>query len=113
MRALLRSLAADILHAVNDNGDTPLHAAASAGELACLRLLVGRGAPLVPNSAGSTPLHLVAELGDPACLRYLLEQGADVDAPNADGDSALHVAASVQREGQGGGRGRGRWSRGE
>jgi len=59
------------------------------------RCLVLLGLAVLGLAAGGADLRLVdaAKNGDGGALRVLLEQGADVNAPEADGTTALHWAA--------------------
>jgi len=93
----------------DENGYTPVHAAASWGRTDMLRLLLRRAAAAgreaataaanVPDSDGDTPLHHVAgaEELEPAVLRevldVLLEHGARPGRQNGDGRTCLEVCA--------------------
>ena len=112
MRALVEQ-GADKEKASND-GQTPLHLAASYFHLNVVSFLVEQGADKEKtNNNGETPLHLAArDLYDSVnhvggrrdydnhvggrrleVVRYLLEQGADRDKANNDGNTPLHLAA--------------------
>jgi ankyrin repeat protein len=75
-----------------------LHAAARAGHLELVRLLLDAGATVDGRDAdtGRTPLHsAVAEApadSAPGIARLLLDAGADVDAVTHDGASALDIS---------------------
>ncbi|CBJ25745.1 conserved unknown protein [Ectocarpus siliculosus] len=81
---------------VKDNcGDTPLHAASSAGCSEGIRALVEYGADIKAlNAKGRTPLALTAEFGCEDATVVLLDAGADVNAPadHTDGSAALSLA---------------------
>ncbi len=62
----------------DNQGDTPLMAAARIGNIEAARILISRGANLnVSNSAGETPLIAAVQRRDLAMTRLLLSQGAD------------------------------------
>jgi ankyrin repeat protein len=42
---------------------------------------------------GATPLMRAAKAGDVVMMRLLIAAGADLDRPNAAGETALHIAA--------------------
>lgn len=69
---------------VNDPGDfaTPLHAAAWAGKVEIIELLVKEGANLKARTkhTGETALHSAARTGRIEAMKLLLELGAEVDA---------------------------------
>ena len=50
--------------------------------------------PNMKNVKGATPLHLVCAAGSLPGLSLLLDHGADVDAFDADGRTALHIACA-------------------
>jgi len=73
---------------------TPLHIAASAGQLEIVKFLVSRGARLEARDDNTwTPLHYAAFIENPAVIDFLLESGAEVDAADTNGRTALHVSA--------------------
>ena len=78
--------------------ETPLHTAAAMGYEECARLLVGHGACLevLMGPMKMTALHLAAQDGNVDSLQVLVSGGASVDARNARGQSALHLAALAQ-----------------
>ncbi|MFM7706090.1 MAG: ankyrin repeat domain-containing protein [Rubrivivax sp.] len=64
-------------------GWTPLHYAASGPEVAMVRLLLERGAPIDARSPnGTTPLMMAARYGTEDAATLLLERGADVSLRN-------------------------------
>jgi hypothetical protein len=84
-------------------GDTALHVAAAAYDVAVARELVGAGADIrARNRRGAEPLHAAttggpgSEVWDPrrqaAIVRYLLGAGADLEATAAGGVTPLHRA---------------------
>ncbi|KAL0632586.1 hypothetical protein Q9L58_008517 [Maublancomyces gigas] len=81
-------------------GQTPLHAAAAAGHLHVMGLLMDKGASVdkyAPTENGQLPLHAAAVGGSREVMELLLERGADVDgyANTKNGQTALHGAAAV------------------
>ena len=78
--------------------ETPLHTAAAMGYEECTRLLVSHGACLevLMGPMKMTALHLAAQDGNVDSLQVLVSGGSSVDARNARGQSALHLAALAQ-----------------
>lgn len=84
----------------DENGWRPVHAAASAGHVACLSRLLERGAALEPGDApgGTTLLHLAARNGHVEMLRYLLhERRLEPFVTDAVRWTPLHLAASLDQ----------------
>ncbi len=74
--------------------DSALHYAAGRGRLACVQLLLDRGATVDSlNDEGKTPLHRAVSNEHPACARLLLSHGAAVDAMDSLGWRPMHHAA--------------------
>ncbi|XP_011696912.1 PREDICTED: transient receptor potential channel pyrexia-like [Wasmannia auropunctata] len=78
--------------------ETPLHVAASLGNVCCTKLLLNYGADVRVQlgTARSTPLHLAAEEGSVECTRLLLNAGAAWESKNSRGQTAMHLAALAQ-----------------
>jgi len=84
----------ECLKAVNERGYTPLHLAASAGQLEVASFLIERGADLeAKNSTGYTPLFLAVAGKKVEAVRLLLEKGAAVDAETRFQTTPLFTAA--------------------
>ena len=84
---------------VNKPGWTPLHYAASGGQVPTMRLLLDNHAYIDAASPnGSTPLMMAAMYGTVDAVRLLIEAGADPALKNAKGLSAIEFARQVQRE---------------
>lgn len=95
---LLRRHNVDI-EARNQDGWTPLHAAASNGHRSTLEFLLSRSAILeAKDESGETPCHKAVRKGRDDVLRCLLERGADPNAANNAGWTPLLTAARfIQR----------------
>lgn len=84
---------------VNKLGWTPLHYAATGGQVATMRLLLDNHAYIDAASPnGSTPLMMAAMYGTVDAVRLLIEAGADPALKNAKGLTAIEFARKVQRE---------------
>jgi ankyrin repeat protein len=83
---------------VNKTGWTPLHYAATSGQLAIMELLLENHAYIDAESPnGTTPLMMAAHYGTPAAVKLLLEAGADPNLKNQLGLSALDFAMRANR----------------
>lgn len=78
--------------APDDEGATPLHRAAAAGDADACALLLDGGASHDPDNHGNTPLYLAARNGHPDVCILLLKRGA-THVPNHNGYTPLFVAA--------------------
>lgn len=74
---------------------SPVHDAASSGDLAAVQAIVSSdpGQAIAPNVRNDTPIHLAAAGGHADVIRYLLEQGVPVDIGDNEGTTPLGVAA--------------------
>ncbi len=113
------------VNVADDTGTTPLSRALSTGNDFGARLLLSKGAAVVPafpadppllvvrdlamaqklieegadvnqaSARGVTPLMRAVGRNDEALARFYIEQGADVTLADADGNTALHAARSA------------------
>lgn len=85
--------------AVNRQGWTPLHYAASGEDPNIVAWLLDRGANVDATAAnGNTPLMMAAQYGASASIEVLLAKGADVNRLNQSNLSAADVAAQSGRD---------------
>ena len=87
------------IDARSDDGETPLHLAASAGKPGVVSLLLEAGAEVdARDNWGGTPLleALRVTFGNELAIAALLDAGADVNAGDEDGRVPIHEAASWQ-----------------
>lgn len=78
----------------DEDGMSPVHYAASCGNVEALRLLVGKGGgPDKPNHDGATAVHLAASCGQLNCLSFLTNFGASIWALENEGRTPLEEAA--------------------
>ena len=83
-----------LVNAKDENGRTPLHWAARAGNLEVLRYLVDKGAdPNALDNNGVASLHILARSGQPEAARLLIEKGADIDIKDPVKLTPLNMAA--------------------
>ena len=84
------------VNAQDEFGYSPIHAAASHGQLALLEFLLGKGANVaLRDEDGDTPL-LVCD--DSACFEVLEKNGADIDAKNSEGNGVVDRAMDFFEE---------------
>ncbi len=84
----------ELVNAANEEGDTPLHTAATARRTDAALYLIWRGADIeARNSAGQTPLLYAAYVGDATLVDTLVARGARFDYQDARGNSPFHFAA--------------------
>jgi uncharacterized protein len=83
---------------VNKTGWTPLHYAASNGQVAIINLLLENNAYIDAESPnGTTPLMMAAMYGTSAAVKLLLQEGADPKLKNQQGLTALDFARRGDR----------------
>ena len=83
---------------VNKTGWTPLHYAASGGNVPLLKLLIENHAYIDAESPnGTTPLMMAAMYGTGAAVELLLQEGADPRLTNQQGLTALQFAQRAER----------------
>jgi hypothetical protein len=83
---------------INKTGWTPLHYAASTGQVAIISLLLENSAYIDAESPnGTTPLMMAAMYGTPAAVSFLLQEGADPGLKNQQGLTALDFAQRGNR----------------
>lgn len=81
------------LDALFPKARTPLHLAASAGQVEVANLLIERGSALnAKDDKGATPLHWAVSNSHPAMIRSLLKAGADIEAVDLSWWTPLHLA---------------------
>jgi ankyrin repeat protein len=84
---------------VNKTGWTPLHYAATSGQLAIMELLLENHAYIDAASPnGTTPLMMAAHYGTPAAVKLLLDAGADPSLKNQLGLTAIDFAHRGNRQ---------------
>lgn len=72
---------------------TPLHIAATGGDLSSVRVLLRSGADVnAEDRFHHTPLHMAAQQGHTETVRALLESGAFIDSRDLVGRTPLHLA---------------------
>ena len=90
-----KTAAADVNRRAAD-GSTPLQWAVFRADVAEVRRLLKAGANVsLASHYGVTAMGLAAEIGNAEIIKLLLEAGADVESPNADGQTALLAVSSV------------------
>lgn len=81
------------LHAVDEDGDSPLHYAAFGDQPEIMELLLDRGAPINSvNNGKCSALHVAVNKQQAQCVHTLLRHGCDVNLQDSYGDTALHDA---------------------
>ena len=83
---------------INKPGWTPLHYAASSGQLEIMKMLLEKYAFIDAQSPnGTTPLMMAAMYGSLDSVKLLLEEGADPLMKNQQGMTATQFAQRAQR----------------
>jgi uncharacterized protein YndB with AHSA1/START domain len=92
----------ELVHALSDDGFTPLHLACFSGSPDAVRLLVERGAPLERLAeapfARVQPLGTAVFAGQVEAARILLEAGADPNGVDSGGHRPLQTAEAKGHE---------------
>ncbi len=84
---------------VNKTGWTPLHYAATAGNVQLINLLLENHAYIDAESPNkTTPLMMAAHYGTPGAVKLLLEEGADVSLKNDLGLAAIDFAQNAKKQ---------------
>ena len=86
----------EALHEIDEGGHTVTHWAAKVGNIEIFRALLDAGAPFDVASSDKVamfPLHWASTEGHLRVMRELVDRGADVDARDAQGCTALLIAA--------------------
>jgi ankyrin repeat protein len=97
-RSLVNVCGNDAVHAVDNEGMTPLHCASSDGNDSAVRVLVEFGAEIDrQDNYGITALITAIVVMQPSCVELLLALGADVSLVTNNGETACHRASLWQR----------------
>lgn len=86
------------VNSLDSRGFAPLHYIATAPSVPrnAIDTLIQAGGDInIRDEYANTPIHWAAMAGNPACISNLLALGADPSAQNYDGETPLHVAASI------------------
>lgn len=87
-------------NARNNNGDTPLHLAASANSFTLVKLLVSKGADVnAKGQYGSTALHSAAFYGNKEMAEFLISKGANVNAKGQSDETPLFEGVEEEQKG--------------
>lgn len=82
------------VHTRGNWNSTPLHIAATQGDIAAIAALLDAGANIhSPGEHGYSPLHEAVEQGHIDAVRLLLERGASAHAINNDSETSIQTAA--------------------
>jgi ankyrin repeat protein len=96
----------ELLEAREEDGSTPLHAAAWKGQVAAVEALLDAGADIDAESRndhyGSTPLHAAAHGNQKEVAALLIQRGANRSIVNAQGrtpldETTVHNATAVAK----------------
>lgn len=88
------SEAPELAGAINDDGYSPLHLAAINGHYQIVSILLNQGDCMVDDlsSGQRTALWLAVSEGHVDVIELLVEKGADVNQPDTDGNSPMHMS---------------------
>jgi ankyrin repeat protein len=85
---------AELVHARDADGSTPLHCATWKGHREVAALLLSSHADVNAHNQndhwGTTPLHAAAHANQAAIAQLLIDQGADVNAQDLNGKTPMH-----------------------
>ncbi|XP_074636507.1 uncharacterized protein LOC141894679 isoform X3 [Acropora palmata] len=100
LQEILKERSGSLLNSFRtEEGDSPLHLAAQAGNTEVVKLLVENGAKVnVQNSENKTALHISVENKDEALVSYLTSNTAKFDIPDNDGITAEQLAINMEAE---------------
>lgn len=86
-------IASIAVHTRGNWNSTPLHIAATQGDIAAIAALLDAGADIhSPGEHGYSPLHEAVEQCHIDAVQLLLERGASAHAKNDDGDTPIRSA---------------------
>jgi len=89
---------ATLVTTADGSGFTPLHIAATAGQVEIIGFLLGRGADIEARTlGGQTPLFQTVPFVGREAFSYLLGKGANINARDSQGNSILQFALSWRR----------------
>jgi uncharacterized protein len=84
---------------VNQTGWTPLHYAATAGNVQLIKVLLEKHAYIDAESPNkTTPLMMAAQYGTAGAVKLLLEEGADASLKNSLGLTAIDFAQQANKQ---------------
>lgn len=80
------------------DGFTPLHMAASVGNLPVVKMLLRFGASVDPHADGDTPLLMAVQDGHIEVVQELIAAGADLNVHDSLGGNLVSITASQHHE---------------
>lgn len=89
-----------LVNRADENGRTPIDLAVSRAGKPLVELLINRGAIINKDEKlfGTFPLLQTVARSRPEILELLVKRGADVNAKDNDGQTALHLAVSLDHK---------------
>lgn len=83
-----------IVNAVDESGDMPLHYAVEQGQSEMVSFLISKGADVNGSNVNRiTPLHISSSSGNLEITKLLIEKGADIKVSDFRSQTPLHYAA--------------------